>query len=235
MTLRFSCFVTGTHTEIGKTLISAALLHHLSQRGLRSIGMKPIAAGTTTDSNGVTSNEDIDALSAASSLNLPRPMTTPYLLRTPAAPHLAAAIDGVTIATDHIIDCYASLALTAEAIVVEGVGGFCVPLSDDADTADLAQRLNLPVVMVVGMRLGCLNHALLTAEAIRSRGLTLAGWVANCVPPAMPYVSDNITALQNRLKAPLLGIVPPLPVANAAAAAAFLSPHLMAGWPMQHG
>ena len=227
----FSCFVTGTDTEIGKTLISSALLHHLSQQGLGSIGMKPIAAGVVTDADGATSNEDIDALAAASSLVLPRALTTPYLLRTPAAPHLAAAIDGVTMSMDVMIDAYTTLASTADAIIVEGVGGFCVPLSEDIDTADLAQRLNLPVVLVVGMRLGCLNHALLTAEAIRARGLQLAGWVANCIPPAMPYVSENITTLQKRLAAPLLGVVPQLPNPNAASAAAFITPEKINGWP----
>ncbi len=231
MSLRFSCFVTGTDTEIGKTLISATLLHHLSTSGLRTIGMKPVAAGVTVI-DGIASNDDIDALSAASNIALPRSLTTPYLLRTPAAPHLAAAIDGVSISTDHIVDCYARLADDAEAIVVEGVGGFCVPLTDDVDTADLAQRLNLPVVLVVGMRLGCLNHALLTAQAIRDHGLTLAGWVANCVPPQMPYVDDNIAALKSRLQAPLLGVVPILPLVTAAAAAQFITPNLIAGWPI---
>ncbi len=231
MSLHFSCFVTGTDTEIGKTLISATLLHHLSMRGLRTIGMKPVAAGVTV-SNGIASNDDIDALAAASNIDAPRSLTTPYLLHTPAAPHLAAAIDGVTISTDHIIDCYAHLAEQAEAIVVEGVGGFCVPLTDDADTADLAQRLNLPVILVVGMRLGCLNHALLTAQTIRAMGLTLAGWVANCVPPDMPHVDENIAALQARLDAPLLGIVPILPLATAVTAAPFITPNLIDGWPV---
>lgn len=231
MSLRFSCFVTGTDTEIGKTLLSAMLLHHLSTSGLRTIGMKPVAAGVTII-DGVTSNDDIDALTAASNIDLPRSLTTPYLLRTAAAPHLAAAIDCVTISIDHIVDCYAQLADCAEAIVVEGVGGFCVPLCDDADTADLAQRLNLPVVLVVGMRLGCLNHALLTAQAIRSRGLTLAGWVANCVPPLMPYAAENIAALKARLDAPLLGIVPALAQPHATAAAHFIKPNLIDGWPV---
>ncbi len=231
MSLRFSCFVTGTDTEIGKTLISTTLLHHLSVTGLRTIGMKPVAAGVTVI-NGVTSNDDIDALAAASNMAMPRNLTTPYLLRAPAAPHLAAASDGVTMSIDHIVDCYARLADSAEAIVVEGVGGFCVPLTDDADTADLARRLNLPVVLVVGMRLGCLNHALLTAQAIRARGLTLAGWVANCIPPHMPYVDENIASLRARLQAPYLGSVPTLPSATAAAAAQFIAPGLIAGWPL---
>lgn len=230
MSLRFSCFVTGTDTEIGKTLISATLLHHLSLRGLRTIGMKPVAAGVTVI-NGIARNDDVDALTAASNIDVPRNLTTPYLLHSAAAPHLAAVIDGVTISIDHIIECYARLVEKAEAIVVEGVGGFCVPLAEDDDTANLAQRLNLPVVLVVGMRLGCLNHALLTAQAIRSRGQVLAGWVANCVPPQMPYHHENIATLQARLQAPLLGIVPTLSDATAAAAAQFIQPKLIEGWP----
>ena len=230
MSLRFACFVTGTDTEIGKTVVSATLLHHLAQSGLRCIGMKPVAAGITLH-DGVTSNEDIDALAAASNMDFPRSLTTPYLLRTPAAPHLAAAIDGVTMSIDHIMACYAHLATGAQTIVVEGVGGFCVPLCDQTDTADLAQRLNLPVILVVGMRLGCLNHALLTAQAIRSRGLTLAGWVANCVPPEMPYAADSIATLEARLQAPLLGVIPILPLADAASAAKFITPQCIAGWP----
>lgn len=228
--MQFSCFVTGTDTEIGKTLISAALLHLLSHSGLQTIGMKPIAAGVT-ERDGVVSNEDIDALTAASNMLIPRSLTTPYLLRAPAAPHLAAAQDGVSISINQIIACYKTLTTSAQAIVVEGVGGFWVPLSDDADTADLAQRLNLPVIMVVGMRLGCLNHALLTAAAIRSRGLTLAGWVANCIPPQMAYLDENIRALQDRLDAPWLGTVPLLTEPSAANAAQYLTPSHIDGWP----
>ena len=230
MSLQFSCFVTGTDTEIGKTLISATLLHLLAQNGLRSIGMKPIAAGVTLH-NGIASNDDIDALTAASNMTLPRRLTTPYLLNAPAAPHLAAIDDGVVISLDHIVDCYQTLAASTQAVVVEGVGGFCVPLSADTDTADLAERLNLPVIMVVGMRLGCLNHALLTAAAIRSRRLTLAGWVANCVSPSMLYLEENIDTLRRRLDTPWLGTVPLLQVPSAINAAPYLKPARIASWP----
>ena len=231
MNLQFACFVTGTDTEIGKTLISSALLHLLSQSGLQTIGMKPIAAGTT-EVDGVVSNDDIDALSAASNMTIPRSLTTPFLLRAPAAPHLAAAEEGVAISLSHIAACYQNLTASAQAIVVEGVGGFCVPLTDDADTADLAQLLNLPVIMVVGMRLGCLNHALLTAAAIRARKLKLVGWVANCIPPEMAYLEQNILALQERLDAPWLGTVPVLTDPYAAAAAQYLTPSRIDGWPL---
>ena len=230
MSLQFSCFVTGTDTEIGKTLISATLLQLLVKNGLQSIGMKPIAAGVTQH-DGITSNDDIDALTAASNMIFPRHFTTPYLLKAPAAPHLAANDEGVEISVDHIVDCYQTLAASAQAVVVEGVGGFCVPLSADTDTADLAERLNLPVIMVVGMRLGCLNHALLTAAAIHSRKLTLAGWVANCVSPSMLYPEENIDTLRRRLDAPWIGTVPPLQAPSAANAAPYLEPARIAGWP----
>ena len=228
---RFACFVTGTDTEIGKTLVSSALLHRLSQQcGWRTAGMKPVAAGAELR-DGVWHNEDVDSLAAESSLPLPSEWTTPYLLRAAAAPHIAAAQDGVSIELPHILDCYRQIAGAADAVVVEGVGGFRVPLSDSTDTADLAQQLALPVLLVVGLRLGCLSQALLTAEAIAARGLRLAGWVANTVDAEMPYATDNIAALRARLAAPLLGCVPRLAVASAAAAAVHLDFSCLPGWP----
>jgi dethiobiotin synthetase len=217
----FSCFVTGTDTEIGKTLVSSALLHALGAAGVRAAGMKPLAAGAELR-DGVWHNEDVDQIHAAAPLKLPRELTTPYLLRTPAAPHIAAEIDGVTIEPKKILDCYAQVRAQAEAVVVEGVGGFRVPLTDRYDTADLARDLRLPVVLVVGLRLGCISHALLTAEAIAARGLQLVGWVANTVDPAMGHMAGNIDALAARLDAPLLGHVPRLEFPSAAAAAACL-------------
>ena len=217
----FSCFVTGTDTEIGKTLVSSALLHALGAAGVRAAGMKPLAAGAELR-DGVWHNEDVDQIHAAAPLKLPRELTTPYLLRMPAAPHIAAEIDGVTIEPKKILDCYAQVRAQAEAVVVEGVGGFRVPLTDRYDTADLARDLRLPVVLVVGLRLGCISHALLTAEAIAARGLQLVGWVANTVDPAMGHMAGNIDALAARLDAPLLGHVPRLEFPSAAAAAACL-------------
>jgi dethiobiotin synthetase len=221
MSAAFSCFVTGTDTEIGKTLVSSALLHALGRQGVRAAGMKPVAAGTELR-NGVWHNDDVDQILAAAPLKLPRELTTPYLLRTPAAPHIAAEIDGVTIEARRILDCYAQVRAQAEAVVVEGVGGFCVPLTADYDTADLARDLDLPLVLVVGLRLGCISHALLTAEAISTRGLKLAGWVANTVDPAMGHLVGNIDALAARLDAPLLGHVPRLDHPIAAKAASYL-------------
>lgn len=226
-------FVTGTDTEIGKTLISGALLHALARTGMRAAGMKPVAAGLELQ-DGVWRNEDVDRIAAAANVALPPQLATPYLLREPAAPHIAAALEGVRIEVARIRQCYEQVAALADAVVVEGVGGFCVPLSARENTADLAQQLELPVIMVVGLRLGCINHALLTAEAIAARGLKLAGWVANLADPHMRHADANVQALQQRLPAPLLGRVPQLPVPSAEAAAACLDCSCLPGWPGRH-
>ncbi|WJF90286.1 dethiobiotin synthase [Paraburkholderia bonniea] len=206
-----SVFVTGTDTEIGKTLVSAALLHGLNALGVRTAALKPIAAGAF-ERDGVWHNDDADQLDAAASVLLPPEIRTPYLLRAAMAPHLAAAQEGVTLEIAPILACHEAARQRAEVVVVEGVGGFRVPLNDTLDTADLACALNLPVVLVVGVRLGCISHALLSAEAIAARGLTLAGWVANRIDPAMPCAADNVATLRARFErayhAPLLGDVP---------------------------
>ncbi|SFU63018.1 dethiobiotin synthetase [Polaromonas sp. YR568] len=202
-----SLFVTGTDTGVGKTLVSAALLHALAKRHLRVVGMKPVAAGTESI-DGVEANEDVLALRAASTCRVPPELDNPVLLPDPVSPHIAAARAGVRIDIAQLVACYRQLALLADAVVVEGAGGFHVPLSSLETGADLAEALDLPVVLVVGLRLGCLNHALLTAEAIRSRGLTLAGWVANHIDPDMLAQDDNIAFLQKQLQAPLLATVP---------------------------
>tara|TARA_R110001599_G_scaffold64023_4_gene179524 strand:- start:209950 stop:210705 length:756 start_codon:yes stop_codon:yes gene_type:complete len=235
---KFSCFVTGTDTEIGKTLISSALVHALVQAGQRTAAIKSVAAGASamqTPEGEVWHNDDADILAATANVVLPPELATPYLLRMAAAPHVAASLMSVEIDIAHIVRCYAKAATMADAVVVEGIGGFCVPLNDHVDTADLARQLDLPVIMVVGLRLGCLNHALLTAEAIAARGLQLAGWVANTVDASMPFAEDNVAALAARLSAPLLGCVPrlstdghaPLP----AVAAEFLDFLSLPNWP----
>ena len=229
---RFSCFVTGTDTEIGKTMISAAILHQLKVKGVRACGMKPVAAGAEMI-DGQLHNEDADLLRAAGNVHLPVNITTPFMLRTPAAPHIAAAIDGVVIDPVPIIAAYAEIAAASDAVVVEGVGGFRVPLTDDFDTADLAAQLNLPVVLVVGVRLGCISHALLTVEAIIARNLVLAGWVANQVDPDMLYPDENIAALAARIPAPLLGRVPFMERPDHEQAAAYIDLAALPGWPPQ--
>ena len=208
-----SLFVTGTDTEIGKTFVSCALLRGFAREGLQAAAMKPIAAGAF-ELNGELHNEDADQLDAASTVLLPPAMRTPYLLKEPAAPHIVAALENVALDIDHIVACHAQALTRADVVVVEGVGGFRVPLTATHDTADLAVALKLPVVLVVGMRLGCISHALLTAEAIAARGLTLAGWVANRVDPDMTFPDENIASIREHLArehgAPLLVIVPQL-------------------------
>ncbi len=230
-----SFFITGTDTEIGKTFVSAALLHAFNAHGLRTAAMKPIAAGAEYR-DGIWFNEDACQLAEAANVHLSTEIATPYLLAEPAAPHIAAAQQGVMLNIGSIVDCHAKALQTADVVIVEGVGGFRVPLNATQDTADLALALNLPVVLVVGMRLGCLNHALLTAEAIAARGLTLAGWVANQIDPKMRYLHENIDQLQLYLsqhyQAPLLGIVPHLQPASASDAMTYLNiqPLLAGAW-----
>lgn len=215
------CFVTGTDTGVGKTLVSSAMLSLLAASGLRAVGMKPVAAGLDLV-EGSWRNEDVEQLKAAGSVDAPLALRCPYLLRAPMSPHLAARDEGVRIALQPLLSAYEQLARQADAVVVEGVGGFRVPLSDDFDSADLAVALGLPVVLVVGLRLGCLNHALLTAEAIRARGLVLAGWVGSAIDPRMLAFDDNLQTLRARLDAPLFGVVPHLASPEAARAARHL-------------
>lgn len=220
-----SLFVTGTDTEIGKTLVSAALVYAMTRRGWRCAGMKPVAAGATLH-HGVWRNDDVIALQAVSNLeNLTEleNLMNPYLFRLAAAPHIAAQQEQRPIVMGTILRSYTQLMQHADALVVEGVGGFCVPLNANEDSADLARQCNLPVVLVVGMRLGCISHALLTAEAIRARGLTLAGWVANSAQKEMDYLQENLSALHERLRAPFLGYIPHLDKPDAAQAAGFLA------------
>ena len=197
-------FVTGTDTEVGKTFASCALLHALRNQGYSAVGMKPIAAGT--DEHG--RNDDVEALIAASSVTAPRELVNPYLFAPAIAPHIAAAEAGRAIDLKTIVSAFASLRALADAALVEGVGGFRVPLGATIDSADLAQKLALPVILVVGMRLGCINHALLSVEAIAARGLTLAGWIANSIDAPMPRFAENLAALESRIDAPLLGVIP---------------------------
>ena len=202
-------FITGTDTEIGKTFVTSALLQAFSQQGISSLGLKPIASGAELR-DGIWHNEDVDSLMQASSVKRSQPEVCPYLMQTPAAPHIVAARENVRLDPQVIVQAYQQATMHADAVMVEGVGGFHVPLLDDLSTADLAQQLNLPVILVVGMRLGCINHALLTAEAIAARGLRLAGWVANTVDTAMLFQAENIEALQKRINAPMLGHIPRL-------------------------
>lgn len=210
-------FVTGTDTAVGKTLIACALLHAIAASGRSVVGMKPVAAGRED-----AHYHDVRALMAAGTIGAPESLVNPYAFEPAIAPHIAAARVGVGIGIEKITAACAQLSAMADTVVVEGAGGYQIPLNDRQTGADLAAALALPVVLVVGMRLGCLNHALLTQRAIAADGLVLAGWVANCVDPAMPAVAENIAALERRLQAPLLGTVAYSPNADAKKVATLL-------------
>lgn len=198
-------FVTGTDTGVGKTVASCALLHALAASGIAAMPMKPIAAGA--ESGGA--NEDTLALLAAAGRDAALAAeVTPVLLHEAIAPHIAAAHEGRSISLAPVTAAFERIRATGDFMVVEGVGGFCVPLGEGLDTVDLAKAFGLPVVLVVGLRLGCLNHALLTVQAIRAAGLPLAGWIANELTASMPVRDENIEALRSRIPAPLLGILP---------------------------
>ena len=213
-------FITGTDTEIGKTFVSCALLHRARAAGLATAGLKPVAAGTDAQGR----NEDVEQILAASSVRLPAECVNRYCFRAPIAPHLAAAEEGVHIDFLRIAGDLAQARAAADFVVVEGAGGFRVPLGVDheqrlQDGADMARTLGLPVIFVVGMRLGCINHSLLSIEAIQARGLPLAGWVANHIDPAMSRFEDNLKSLRSLMPAPLLGVIPHAPAGGAAGAA----------------
>ena len=204
-------FVTGTDTEVGKTLVSGALILKLREKGINAIGFKPVVAGTYTNSNGQVLNEDLETLRIASKL-LPGALDLcPYVLDEPAAPHLVAAQGGLKLEMAIIMRALNVVQGQSDAVVVEGAGGFLTPLTDSNDLGDFAQQLGLPVILVIGMRLGCINHALLTLEAIKSRKLQIAGWIANSLSAEMPFLNENIKSLQSRVDAPFLGCIPPLP------------------------
>ena len=200
-------FVTGTDTGVGKTVVACALLRAFALRELRAAPMKPVAAGLERI-GGELKHADVEALVASSNVKAPREFVNCYSFVRPIAPHIAAAAEGAAIDLERIARCFAELTALADVVVVEGVGGFRVPLGSHVDTAGLAARLALPVLLVVGMRLGCLNHALLTSEAIAARGLVLAGWIANHIDPEMAAADENVQALKDELHAPLLARIP---------------------------
>jgi dethiobiotin synthetase len=216
-------FITGTDTEIGKTCITAGLTHALTGLGRYVTPIKSLAAGQAQDAAGVWVNEDVAQLHAAQVAGMSLDEVGPLQFREPCAPHIAAQMEGRSIDRAALLAAIRRSAAKGDFALVEGVGGFRVPLTEDWDTADLAVDLAMPVVLVVGLRLGCINHALLTAEAVRARGLRLAGWVANTADPHQPHVADNLSALAARLAAPCWGHVPRLTDPSPAAVAAHLS------------
>jgi dethiobiotin synthetase len=194
-------FVTGTDTGVGKTCVATALLRALVAANVRAAGMKPVSAGIDADAQ---VNADVAALAAADGLRVPDADRNPFAFVPAIAPHLAARDIGVTIDLETIVAAWTRIAAVAEVIVMEGAGGVLVPLGPQLDMLDIPARLQLPVLLVVGVRLGCLNHARLSARAIRERGLDLAGWIANRVDPAMARADDNVTELARMLDAPPL-------------------------------
>ncbi len=219
--MRPDVYVTGTDTGIGKTFVSCALLHALRGQGLRAVGMKPVASGCTW-LDGRWKNDDALALQQASAVEVAYADINPFALEHPLAPELASRDAGTEVTLPPILDAHARLAAQADAVVVEGVGGWAAPLSSSLMQVDLVRALELPVVLVVGLRLGCLNHALLSARAIEADGATLAGWIGSHVDPAMARVEDNLKMLQARLLAPCWGVLPHMPNAEPAAMAGHL-------------
>lgn len=192
-----SVFITGTDTGVGKTYVAVKLMQQYIAQGYKVIGMKPIAAGCEMI-DGIWQNEDVAKLMAASNVQAPREWVNPYSFDEPIAPHIAAAKHGVQIDIAKIQQAYGNLQSLADIVVVEGAGGLLVPVDDQCTMADITLALNLPVVMVVSIKLGCLNHALLTVEAIKARQIRLSGWVANIIAP-LGYTWQNIESLQQRL------------------------------------
>lgn len=199
-------FITGTDTGVGKTFVTVGLLRYLSECGLLAAGMKPIASGCERTPDGLR-NDDALRILEASAPELPYELVNPYSFEPPIAPHIAAAKAGVMIDMKTIVDSFDAIRSQVDCIVVEGVGGWEVPVSEDAGMPDLAVALGLPVILVVGIRLGCINHALLTADAVRARGLELAGWVANQVDMAVEEEQAVIEAIAKRIGSPMLGSI----------------------------
>lgn len=214
-------FITGTDTECGKTVITLGLMRVLQSAGLSVNGMKPVAAGAVRTAAGLI-NEDAQRIQRQCSIQMEYGLINPYIFEPPIAPHLAARGSGVRIDIRVIVDCYLKLAQSVDRVLVEGVGGWMVLLGDSTLLPDLALALDLPVIIVVGMRLGCINHSLLTLNAINASGCRLAGWVANSVDPQMAEFDGNLQTLQQRIEAPLLGVVPFLQSTDSASVARYL-------------
>lgn len=213
-------FVAGTDTGVGKTAVSCALMLSAAQSGLRTAAVKPVAAGC--DDKG--RNDDALHLMAAMSEDLDYSQVNPIALKAPIAPHIAASLESKTMQASRLVGlCRGVMLGNADFVLIEGAGGWRVPINPRETLADVAVQLQLGVILVVGMRLGCINHALLTAEAIRRDGLELSAWVANQPGPRMPYHEENLNTLCQSLPAPLLGDVPLLPHWDANEAAKYLN------------
>ena len=209
-------FITGTDTEVGKTLIAGALILQLQSKGMKAVGYKPVAAGLR-EVNGNLINEDVQTLLMVSQQIAPHLGSNdicPFILKEAAAPHIVAEQNAIKLDMDAMIRQYQSLQDSFDAVIVEGAGGFLVPINEQSTLGDFAQAIQLPVILVVSIKLGCINHALLTAEAIARRGLKLNGWIANCIAADSGFNQQNITTidrmLQHQYQTKLLGIIPQL-------------------------
>ncbi|MBS7458452.1 dethiobiotin synthase [Coralloluteibacterium stylophorae] len=209
-------YVTGTDTGVGKTVASATLMHALRRHGLRVLGMKPVASGCERRAEGTWANEDALALQRAASAPVDYELVNPYALPVPTAPELAAREAGVDLRLEPMLAAHAVLAGRADVVVVEGVGGWLAPLTETLDQAEVARAMDLPVVMVVGIRLGCINHARLTARAIAADGFALRGWIGSHVEPGMLHADDNERILRRVLPVPCIGVLPYAPDADPA-------------------
>lgn len=205
----YGLFITGTDTNCGKTTVTLALMHLLKTQGYQVVGMKPVACGGEFV-NRACRNDDALRIQAASSVLMPYELINPYVFSTPIAPHIAALQDARTIDPNVIANCYHSLLESADAIIVEGIGGWLVPLDTNFYVADLPKLLNIPVLLVVGLRLGCINHALLTVQNCLERGCNLVGWVANVLDNTTFAPKETILALDDLIAAPCLGYIPHL-------------------------
>ena len=191
-------FITGTDTGIGKTYIACKLIQQYVAQGYKVVGMKPVAAGCDWV-DGEWVNDDVLKLEAASNVKAPRALTNPYSFKEPIAPHIAAEKEGKTIELALIKQAFDELCNLADIVIVEGAGGLLVPLNNTNDMADLAKALNIPIIVVVGIKLGCINHALLTVEAIKARNCLLEGWIANKMEPTMLCCEENIASIAKKL------------------------------------
>ena len=205
--MKQSYFIIGTDTNVGKTYIASLLIQQFVAAGYQTVGMKPIASGCEQDAHGALINEDVLKLNVASNVSAPLNLINPFHFSPAIAPHIAAELAGISMQIELIQQAYAQLTKLAEVVIVEGAGGFFVPINATQTLADVAVQLQIPIILVIGIKLGCINHALLTVDAIQARGLILAGWVANQIEPEMPMFEENLSSLTQRIAAPCLGVV----------------------------
>ena len=225
-------FITGTDTGIGKTWSTLALMQACKIGGMKVAGMKPVASGSE-ETGGELRNEDALMIQSYCSRPYPYELINPYVFREPIAPHIAAAKNGITISIGKIVDAYRLLSEKSDVVMVEGIGGWRVPITEDHTTSEMVEALDLPVILVVGLRLGCINHALLTNQVIQSDNIKLAGWIVSCVDKEYLETEKTIQTLIEKIDAPLLGKLPFSPVCDVEALGKHISINdLLENWPI---